>query len=282
MHIRRNAGEPDPCCLWGWHPCACVCPRSVSARACGAKTVLPACPQKCLVEAGWDLDAAYDLLRKKGLAAAAKKASRQAAEGLVGVATAPGVAAVVEINSETDFVARNENFTRLVSQVAAAALQLKPRSAEPQQMEVPVEEVRCARSRARMAYDAGQAHMYADVCVHAHTCTRRYQGWQPAQQAAGSICACRPRIRCARLMQPSPAGSTFPLAVPTWQGSKQCLDKVWLRHSSAVSLSGVSAAAGLRLPRHRRQRAGRGDRGRSTDAGGHQAAPRVPRHLAAR
>jgi elongation factor Ts len=69
-------------------------------------------------------EAAGQELRKKGLAAAGKKASRSACEGLVGVAhdRAGRAAAIVEINSETDFVARNEQFTALVGRVAAAAL----------------------------------------------------------------------------------------------------------------------------------------------------------------
>lgn len=69
-------------------------------------------------------DKAAQELRKKGVAAASKKASRRAAEGLVGIATAPEAAAVVEINSETDFVARNAQFHQLVSSAAAAALRL--------------------------------------------------------------------------------------------------------------------------------------------------------------
>lgn len=60
-------------------------------------------------------EAAFTELRKKGLAAASKKASRIAAEGLLGVGRAPGTVAVVEINSETDFVARNDIFQHLVS-----------------------------------------------------------------------------------------------------------------------------------------------------------------------
>jgi len=68
-----------------------------------------------------DLEQAVDWLRKKGLAAAAKKAGRVAAEGLVGIALGDGVGAVVEINSETDFVARNETFQAFVAEVAALA-----------------------------------------------------------------------------------------------------------------------------------------------------------------
>ena len=75
-----------------------------------------------LQETGGDIEAAVDWLRTKGLAKAAKKAGRVAAEGLVGVAEAGTRAAIVELNSETDFVARNEQFQALVRAVAAAAL----------------------------------------------------------------------------------------------------------------------------------------------------------------
>jgi hypothetical protein len=89
----------------------------------------------CLEQSNWEVDTAYDLLRKRGLAAAAKKASRLAAEGLVGVHSSPGLAAVVEINSETDFVPRNQLFKDLVASVAKAAAQL-PASAVGTQHEV--------------------------------------------------------------------------------------------------------------------------------------------------
>ena len=70
--------------------------------------------KKALTETGGDMEAAVDWLRKKGLSAAAKKSGRVAAEGLVGVASAPGRAAMVEVNAETDFVARNETFQAFV------------------------------------------------------------------------------------------------------------------------------------------------------------------------
>ncbi len=76
-----------------------------------------------LTETGGDMEAAIDWLRKKGLSKAAKKADRVAVEGLVGVAAAPRAAAVVEVNSETDFVARNERFQAIVSEVAKLALE---------------------------------------------------------------------------------------------------------------------------------------------------------------
>jgi elongation factor Ts len=75
-----------------------------------------------LNESGGDLEAAVDWLRKKGLSRAAKKAGRVAAEGLVGVALAGTKGIVVEVNSETDFVARNDLFQGLVKMIADAAL----------------------------------------------------------------------------------------------------------------------------------------------------------------
>lgn len=78
--------------------------------------------KKALVEAGGDMEAAVDWLRKKGLAAAAKKSGRTAAEGLVGVAHEGNRAAMVEVNAETDFVARNEAFQDFVEAVSKLAL----------------------------------------------------------------------------------------------------------------------------------------------------------------
>ena len=75
-----------------------------------------------LSETGGNLEAAVDWLRKKGLSKAAKKAGRVAAEGLVGVAVTPAKGIVVEVNSETDFVARNDLFQGLVKMIASAAL----------------------------------------------------------------------------------------------------------------------------------------------------------------
>ncbi|SUB01374.1 Elongation factor Ts [Pannonibacter phragmitetus] len=75
-----------------------------------------------LTETNGDMEAAIDWLRAKGLAKAAKKAGRVAAEGLVGVASKGTTAAVIELNSETDFVARNDGFQALVRDIAAVAL----------------------------------------------------------------------------------------------------------------------------------------------------------------
>jgi len=75
-----------------------------------------------LAETGGDMDAAVDWLRKKGLSKAAKKAGRIAAEGLIGVVLGASKGVVVEVNSETDFVARNDLFQGLVKMIAQVAL----------------------------------------------------------------------------------------------------------------------------------------------------------------
>ena len=78
--------------------------------------------KKALTENNGDMEAAVDWLRTKGLAKAAKKSGRVAAEGLIGVAVAGGKGVAVEVNSETDFVAKNEEFQSMVSSIATAAL----------------------------------------------------------------------------------------------------------------------------------------------------------------
>ena len=78
--------------------------------------------KKALAETNGEMEAAVDWLRAKGLAAAAKKAGRTAAEGLIGVAVRGTRGAVVEVNSETDFVAKNEQFQQFVAAVATIAL----------------------------------------------------------------------------------------------------------------------------------------------------------------
>ena len=78
--------------------------------------------KKALAANEGNLEEAVDWLRKKGLAAAAKKSSRVAAEGLVAVATSGTAGAVVEVNAETDFVARNDKFQAFASTVAGIAL----------------------------------------------------------------------------------------------------------------------------------------------------------------
>src|SRR5712672_4369339 len=75
-----------------------------------------------LTETGGEMEQAVDLLRKRGLAKAAKKAGRIAAEGLIGLAVEGSQGVLVEVNSETDFVARNDLFQGLVKMIANVAL----------------------------------------------------------------------------------------------------------------------------------------------------------------
>ena len=82
--------------------------------------------KSALDETGGDMEKAVDLLRKKGLAKAAKKAGRVAAEGLIGAALSATKGVVVEVNSETDFVARNDLFQGLVKMIADIALTAGP------------------------------------------------------------------------------------------------------------------------------------------------------------
>lgn len=79
--------------------------------------------KRALIETGGDVESAIDWLRKKGLAAAAKKGGRVTADGLVGVRVEAGRAALVEVNSETDFVSRNPEFQAFVATVAQLALE---------------------------------------------------------------------------------------------------------------------------------------------------------------
>jgi elongation factor Ts len=78
--------------------------------------------KKALTETDGDFEAAVDWLRTKGLAKAAKKSGRTAAEGLVATAVSDGVGVVVEVNSETDFVGKNAEFQAMVASIATAAL----------------------------------------------------------------------------------------------------------------------------------------------------------------
>ncbi|HCV7571998.1 TPA: elongation factor Ts [Staphylococcus aureus] len=86
--------------------------------------------KKALTETDGDIDKAIDYLREKGIAKAAKKADRIAAEGLVHVETKGNDAVIVEINSETDFVARNEGFQELVKEIANQVLDTKAETVE--------------------------------------------------------------------------------------------------------------------------------------------------------
>ena len=86
--------------------------------------------KKALTETDGDMDKAIDFLREKGIAKAANKADRIAAEGLTSVVTAGNDAVILEVNSETDFVAKNEGFQTLVQELAAHLLKNKPATVE--------------------------------------------------------------------------------------------------------------------------------------------------------
>ena len=86
--------------------------------------------KKALVETNGDMDKAVELLRQKGMASADKKMGRIAAEGVIASAVVGKVGAMVEINCETDFVAKNEDFKEFASMMAKAVVELKPSSVE--------------------------------------------------------------------------------------------------------------------------------------------------------
>lgn len=86
--------------------------------------------KKALVKVEGDMEKAVDFLRENGMAKAAKKNDRIAAEGLANVATVGNVAAIVEVNSETDFVSKNEMFQDLVKDIATKVAENKPATME--------------------------------------------------------------------------------------------------------------------------------------------------------
>ena len=86
--------------------------------------------KKALTEADGDLDKAVDILREKGIAKAAKKADRVAAEGLAKTKIEGNVAVIAEVNSETDFVAKNEQFTSLIDDILSTLIKEKPENVE--------------------------------------------------------------------------------------------------------------------------------------------------------
>ncbi|WP_047151672.1 translation elongation factor Ts [Aneurinibacillus tyrosinisolvens] len=86
--------------------------------------------KKALQETDGDMEKAIDLLREKGIAKAAKKSDRVAAEGLAAVAVEGNVGCIVEVNSETDFVAKNENFQNFVKEITEHLLSQRPANVE--------------------------------------------------------------------------------------------------------------------------------------------------------
>ena len=106
----------------------------ISAKAVAELRKLTGCGmmdcKKALAEANGDMDAAVKILREKGMAATAKKADRIAAEGLVDIMTVDNVTAMVEVNSETDFVAKNATFQEFVKTILKTLIDNKPASVE--------------------------------------------------------------------------------------------------------------------------------------------------------
>ncbi|HEX9169149.1 MAG TPA: translation elongation factor Ts, partial [Roseiarcus sp.] len=131
--------------------------------------------KNALSETNGDIEQAIDWLRKKGLAKAAKKSGRVAAEGLVGLAVEGNLGVVVEVNSETDFVARNDDFQALVRGVLAVALEHAP--------EVSAEAVLGARYPGGGAVSEAVANAIATIGEN--ITLRRAQGLSVAQGAVG-------------------------------------------------------------------------------------------------
>ena len=117
--------------------------------------------KKALTESGGDLDAAVTLLREKGLAAAAKKAGRDAREGLVSsyIHTGGRVGVLIEVNCETDFVARTDDFENLVKEIAMHIAAADPKWARRE--DVPADAIEKERSiyRAQMEKENKPAHV---------------------------------------------------------------------------------------------------------------------------
>ncbi len=122
--------------------------------------------KKALIECGGNLEQAVDYLRRKGLAAAAKKTGRVAGEGLVGSYIHPGgkIGVLVEINCETDFVARTPEFQALLKDVAMQIAAANPRYVRPE--DVPPEELERERDiYRRQALDSGKPQKVVDKIV---------------------------------------------------------------------------------------------------------------------
>src|SRR5690606_33980522 len=137
--------------------------------------------KKALTENNGDIDAAAEALRKSGLAKADKKASRVAAEGRIAAAQADGKAALVEINSETDFVAKDENFLSFTDAVASAALGAAD-----------VEALKAAKLPSGETVEEARAAVIAkvgeNVQVRRMAASTATTTWPPTSTAAGSAC----------------------------------------------------------------------------------------------
>ena len=122
--------------------------------------------KKALAESGGDLEKAVDYLRRKGLAAAAKKMGRVASEGWIGAYIHPGgkIGVLVELNCETDFVARTAEFQSLLKDIAMQIAAANPRYIRPE--DVPSEELEREREiYRRQAADSGKPEKVSDKIV---------------------------------------------------------------------------------------------------------------------
>ncbi len=121
--------------------------------------------KKALTESDGDMEQAIDLLRKKGLSAAAKKSGRVAAEGMIAAAGDGRCGALVEVNSETDFVAKNEAFQNFAAGVAAVVLEQKPADVEAlKQSGFPGQRPQCRRGTDSPDRDDRRKYEYPSVC----------------------------------------------------------------------------------------------------------------------
>jgi elongation factor Ts len=116
-----------------------------------------------LNETNGDLEAAVDWLRKKGLAKAAKKAGRTAAEGLVAVESSGRTAAIVEVNSETDFVARNEAFGQLARELALHIASADPLGVNPEDVPADLLERERRIAEEQVAAEGKPEHIRAKI-----------------------------------------------------------------------------------------------------------------------
>ena len=170
--------------------------------------------KKALTEAEGNIDKAIEILREKGLAASAKKAGRIAAEGMAYAATIDGVGVVVEVNAETDFVAKNEKFVDFVKGVAAAVAKANPADLDAlmaaeyaegrtvleqqQEMVLVIGENIKVRRFARFAEGVSVAYVHAGgkigVLVNVETDLTYEQVEEAGKDAAMQIAALNPRF----------------------------------------------------------------------------------------
>ena len=164
-----------------------------------------------LTETKGDMEQAVDWLRKKGLSKAANKAGRIAAEGLIGVTAKDKAGAIVEVNSETDFVARNEQFQDMVRKIAALAPKAKGDLDKLLAMPFPGKSATVEDHVKEMVATIGEnmsVRRTAEVSVQRRR-RRRLRAQQGGRRrSARSACWWRWRARATRRRSPASAGSS--------------------------------------------------------------------------